>query len=83
MSFTFDKSAPFPQKFWVDSITGTESKIFITSGMLNRGGVKILAQEFHTQELNYGAYHKLELIMDATQIDELIVALQKLKEKMS
>ncbi|EEV5887915.1 hypothetical protein PU19_10035 [Escherichia coli] len=76
-------SAPFPQKFWVDSITGTESKIFSTSGMLNRGGVKILAQEFHTQELNYGAYHKLELIMDATQIDELIVALQKLKEKMS
>ncbi|ENC4049816.1 hypothetical protein [Escherichia coli] len=48
MSFTFDKSAPFPQKFWVDSITGTESKIFSTSGMLNRGGVKILAQEFHT-----------------------------------
>lgn len=76
-------SAPFPQKFWVDSITGTESKIFSTSGMLNRGGVKILAQEFHTQELNYGAYHKLELIMDATQIDEPIVALQKLKEKMS
>ncbi len=76
-------SAPFPPKFWVDSITGTESKIFSTSGMLNRGGVKILAQEFHTQELNYGAYHKLELIMDATQIDELIVALQKLKEKMS
>ncbi|EFH6312530.1 TPA: hypothetical protein ACP4YT_001535 [Escherichia coli] len=83
MSFTFDKSAPFPQKFWVDSITGTESKIFSTSGMLNRGGVKILAQEFHTQELNYGAYHKLELIMDATQIDEPIVVLQKLKEKMS
>ncbi|EHX9387870.1 TPA: hypothetical protein ACI7BV_002160 [Escherichia coli] len=83
MSFTFDKSAPFPQNFWVDSITGTESKIFSTSGMLNRGGVKILAQEFHTQELNYGAYHKLELIMDATQIDEPIVVLQKLKEKMS
>ncbi|MFK3810631.1 hypothetical protein ACI1VO_28150 [Escherichia coli] len=69
MSFTFDKSAPFPQKFWVDSITGTESKIFSTSGMLNRGGVKILAQEFHTQELNSSAYHKLNFKNDQTQLD--------------
>lgn len=82
MSFTFDKSAPFPQKFWVDSIIGTKSKILSTSGILDRGGVKILVQQFHTQELNYGPYHKLELIMDATQIDEMLVALQKLKEKM-
>ncbi|HGH3389017.1 TPA: hypothetical protein ACJIKV_003681 [Citrobacter freundii] len=83
MSFTFDKSAPLPQKFWVDSIVGTESKIFSTSGMLDRGGIKILTQAFHSQELNYGPYQELELIMDASQIDAMLLVLQNLKEKMS
>ncbi|MDO7161225.1 hypothetical protein Q5N85_20070, partial [Acinetobacter baumannii] len=68
MTFTFDKSAPLRPHFWVDSISGFKPQTFSTSGMLNRGCIKILTQEFHPQELNHGPYLELNLHLDAPQM---------------
>lgn len=79
---TFDKTMPLRPQFWVDEVTGSSSGVFSTSGMINRGCVRLLTQEFHPQELNHGPYLELGLLLDVTQIDELIQMLQELKKRM-
>lgn len=80
---TFDKTAPLRSDIWVHDISGFNTSTFSTSGTIARGGVKILAQEFHPQELNHGSYLELHLLLDDPQIDELIQTLQALKSEMS
>jgi hypothetical protein len=82
MSFTFDKTGATPHEFWVDSISGSSPTVFSTTGEINRGSIKILTQQFHPQELNYGPYFQLELHLDTAQVDQLIQTLQKLKVEM-
>lgn len=82
MTFTFDKSGATSHEFWVDSLSGHSSTVFSTGGELNRGSIKMLTQEFHPQNLNYGPYLQLHLHLDTAQIDELIRTLQMLKGEM-
>ncbi len=82
MTFTFDKSGATSHEFWVDSISGYTPIVFSTGGVLNRGSIKMLTQEFHPQNLNHGPYLQLHLHLEAVQVDELIRTLQALKEEM-
>lgn len=79
---TFDKLSPLRSELWVDDISGFNTSAFSTSVPINRGCVKILAQEFHPQELNHGPYLELSLLLDPQHIDALIQTLQTLKKEM-
>lgn len=74
MTFTADKSLPVDSKLWVDSITGVAA-----SPSNGRQAVKILAQEFLCIESNFCPYIELVLLLEPSQIDELISTLKNLR----
>lgn len=80
MSFTFNKSGPL-HYFWVDDITGCNSRTFSLSKEHKRGDIRLLVRPY--EQGNPGACSELCLMLEHSQIDDVIHTLQKLKEKMS
>lgn len=82
MSVIFEKSDAKDSQVWADSITGYRTSVFSTEGQIDRGSIGILAQQFHPQNLNWGPYFRLQILLDRHQIDELIQKLESLKNEM-
>ncbi|XTZ40039.1 hypothetical protein ACQYRI_08725 [Salmonella enterica] len=80
MSFTFNKFGPL-HYFWVDGVTGYSSKTFSLSKEHKRGDIRLLVRPY--EQGNPDACSEMCLMLERSQIDDVILALQKLKENMS